>query len=437
MKAGMSKRLNNIFSATDCLSAEILIAYAENRLEADEKYLVEKHLLDCQFCTDALEGISSLKDKSKLKPALSELSKKIDSYSKERKTRVIYFDFRRSMAAAAVLVFLVGVTFIFRYYLLKQDKEMVAQRTVKESRLEQKEKNKISESPSGQPDQSIQNGLNEEKANENKVTADITKNEREQSGASEGENENIPFLPKGTVLSGEKTEDDQQTFGGYYRSLNFEAATGSTAEKNDADNNLKNQNDVTLAKDKSEVQDQEKEETIAQNNTTVATETKSTTTATSDYKNNTPEKSVKKESNKQKNYEAPVVAGNTGVVVSDELTDKRYTDGVQFYQNTDYSGCVTQMQSYLGDAPDDANANYYCGVSQYFLAQYDSAITLLSEVVKNKKNSFYETAQWYLSLSYIGKDDTKEAEKILKDIVKAKGSFKTQAEEELLELEKK
>lgn len=426
----MNNRLNNIFSETDCLSPEILIAYAENRLEADEKYLVEKHLLDCQLCSDALEGISSMKDKSKLKPVLSEISKKIDSYSKERKTRVIYFDFKRSMAAAAVLIALVGVTFLFRYYLLKQDKDMVAQRTVKESRLEQKEKDKIPANPNSQPDQSPESDLREEKAQEGTSTIDVGKNEQEQMGA----NENIPFLPKGTVVSGEKTTDEQQTFAGYYRGLESEITTGDVTEKDSDDNSkLTKDKEQTIAMDKSE---NLKEETEAQNNTTVVAETKSTTVTTSDYKNNAPEKNLKKDNNKQNNYETPVVAGNTGVV-SDELNDARYSDGIQLYQNADYTGCVNKMQSYINNAPDDVSAYYYCGVSQYFLAQYDSAITSLSKVLKDKKSSFYETAQWYLSLSYIGKDDTSEAEKTLKDIVKAKGSFKTQAEEKLLEIEKK
>lgn len=433
----MNNRLNNIFSETDCLSSEIFIAYAEGRLEADEKYLVEKHLLDCQLCSDAFEGISSLKDKSKLKPALEEISKKIDGYSKGRKTRVIYFDFRMRMAAAAVLLVFVGVTFLFRYYLVKQDKEMVAQRTVKESKLEQKEKDKILNTKKNQPVNHLESGEKLDKTSGDFKTVDAEKNAQEQLKEN---NKNITFLPKGTIVAAEETNEAQQTVAGYYRSTFNGNFSWSDSEK-DTISDISKDGDVTLALDKSETRleeaDQKNEVTVVSEtkaNTTV-TNTTATSTGSNNNKTNAPEKSSQKDVYKEKNYETPVVAGNNSVI-ADELMDQRYTDGLQLYQSADYSGCLTQMQSYIIDTPDDLSAYYYCGVSQYFLAQYDSAITSLSMVLKDKKSSFYETAQWYLSLSYIGKNDTSEAEKTLKDIVKAKGSFKTQAEEKLLEIEK-
>jgi hypothetical protein len=434
----MSNSLNNIFSETDCLSSEILIAYAEDRIEADEKYLVEKHLLDCTLCSDALEGISSLKDKSKLKPILVEISKKIDGYSKGRKTKVIYFNFRRSMAAAAVLVVLVGVTFIFRFYLLKQDKDMVAERTVKESKLEQKEKDKIANEQNNQPDASFKSGTKDEKVTEETKKSDIVENAEEQM---KGADDNITYLPKGTIVSNEGTGEAEQNISGYFRS-NYDGNFALSDSEKDSVSVVSKDQDVTLALDKSE---NRLEEADQKNEVTVVSETKTnapnaiitnTTTATGSNNNKSTvlEKSDKKDTYKEKNYEAPVVGGNTGV--ADEIMDQRYADGLQLYQGADYSGCLTQMQSYITDAPDDLSAYYYCGVSQYFLAQYDSAITSLSKVLKDKKSSFYETAQWYLALSYIWKSDTSEAEKTLKAIVKAKGSFKTQAEEKLNEIKK-
>ena len=56
--------------------------------------------------------------------------------------------------------------------------------------------------------------------------------------------------------------------------------------------------------------------------------------------------------------------------------------------------------------------------------------------MKNKDGAFYETAQWYLALSYIGNKENKKAEKILNEIVAANGSFKTQAENKLNEIKK-
>lgn len=425
----MSIRLNNIFSETDCLSSEILIAYSENKLAADEKYLVEKHLLDCELCADAVEGISSLKDKSKLKPAIEEISKKIDNYAQAKRTKVIHFDFRMRMAVAAVLVVIVGITFLFRDILLKQNKDMVAQRTVKESKLENKDQeafvnseeniNSMTEAPAGMDDGSKMKDANSEK------TANM-------KGLAESDKENIPYLPKQN--SGSATDQNiQQTFTGYFNSTTIDATTTWDDSEGYNEILLSKDLDLKVAEDKKEIV---AEESQIQSDMAVVTESKTSTTKSSDNKIRNSQKNLKKDSYKQDVSEAPVLAGS-GVAVADELTDNRFEDGVALYQNSDYSACVNQMELYLEDVPNDNNANYYCGASKYFLGQYDSAITYLSKVLNDKNNNFYETAQWYLSLSYIGLNNSTEASKTLKDIVKSKGSFKSQAEEKLLEIENK
>jgi hypothetical protein len=49
--------LNNIFSLTNCLSRQQLVHYIQQKLDRDEVYLVENHLNDCPFCSDAIDGL--------------------------------------------------------------------------------------------------------------------------------------------------------------------------------------------------------------------------------------------------------------------------------------------------------------------------------------------------------------------------------------------
>ena len=49
--------LNNIFSLTNCLSRQQLVHYIQQKLDREEVYLVENHLNDCPFCSDAIDGL--------------------------------------------------------------------------------------------------------------------------------------------------------------------------------------------------------------------------------------------------------------------------------------------------------------------------------------------------------------------------------------------
>jgi hypothetical protein len=49
--------LTNIFQHSHCLSKEQLLGYFGQKLDIDEVYLVESHLNDCQFCSDAIDGL--------------------------------------------------------------------------------------------------------------------------------------------------------------------------------------------------------------------------------------------------------------------------------------------------------------------------------------------------------------------------------------------
>ena len=49
--------VNNIFSMSNCLSKQQLVNYIQQKMDRDEVYLVESHLNDCPFCSDAIDGL--------------------------------------------------------------------------------------------------------------------------------------------------------------------------------------------------------------------------------------------------------------------------------------------------------------------------------------------------------------------------------------------
>jgi uncharacterized small protein (DUF1192 family) len=94
-----------IFQHSDCLTPEQLLAYAEDRTSSEERFVIEKHLVDCELCSDALEGLAVLSKTSNLQDRIKVLNdniaKSAASYNARKRNRRIYY----SLAAAIVIAF--------------------------------------------------------------------------------------------------------------------------------------------------------------------------------------------------------------------------------------------------------------------------------------------------------------------------------------------
>jgi Putative zinc-finger len=62
----MNEHFNDIFVTTGCPTQQQLLDYVQGKLTAEEQHEVEMHLSDCELCSDALEGLSAIKDKEKI-----------------------------------------------------------------------------------------------------------------------------------------------------------------------------------------------------------------------------------------------------------------------------------------------------------------------------------------------------------------------------------
>jgi len=101
-----------------CLTEQQLFDYIDGKLSAPEMHLAEKHLLDCNLCSDALEGLELVKHRGKVAAfSPDKLSEKINSKtSEDHQTKIIplrsnKFSFY-SIAAAIILV--IGITVVLK-----------------------------------------------------------------------------------------------------------------------------------------------------------------------------------------------------------------------------------------------------------------------------------------------------------------------------------
>lgn len=107
--------IKNIFEHTDCLSEEMLTKYLSDKLSPAEKHEVEKHLIDCEMCSDAVEGLSMISDKKKISSITSELNQKIQNRVEKKEVKIIFLQqYRSQLAVAASIILVVGLVWFFK-----------------------------------------------------------------------------------------------------------------------------------------------------------------------------------------------------------------------------------------------------------------------------------------------------------------------------------
>ena len=97
---------DKIFTSTSCLNEEQLLRYTKNELSAIDKHQAEMHMIDCDLCSDALEGLVLLSGNKIIEDTLSEVRKLIHKDIKYKKPETY-----RIWLSAASLIFIIGITF--------------------------------------------------------------------------------------------------------------------------------------------------------------------------------------------------------------------------------------------------------------------------------------------------------------------------------------
>ena len=79
----MSSRKIEIFKTSDCVDKERLTKYVQGKMTNAEKHIVEKHLTDCELCSDAAEGLAMLTTMQPLDETSKQVSDKYYATSKQ------------------------------------------------------------------------------------------------------------------------------------------------------------------------------------------------------------------------------------------------------------------------------------------------------------------------------------------------------------------
>jgi hypothetical protein len=104
----MDNNGSKLFSETPHLNREQMMDYLHHRLAGKELHDVEKHLVDCSLCNEALEGAKRIRDESRIVTITHELRRLA------RKRKLV----RRKMFSQLDLVSLFGIVFLIIFLII-------------------------------------------------------------------------------------------------------------------------------------------------------------------------------------------------------------------------------------------------------------------------------------------------------------------------------
>jgi hypothetical protein len=108
----MSDR-KNIFEQTSHLTQEQMSKYLSHRLVGKELHDVEEHLVDCNLCNEALEGMKKIKDESRILTITHELRQLARKRKLVKKKIFSQFDLMNLFAVIFLVSFLIIIAFLF------------------------------------------------------------------------------------------------------------------------------------------------------------------------------------------------------------------------------------------------------------------------------------------------------------------------------------
>ncbi len=165
----MKKDISHIFESSDHIDESRLWLYAKDKLHRDEAYEVEKHLIDCEMCSDIVEGFSKFGSEGSFNASRNRAIEMFHRSGKRQKKIIIR---RVSIAATFVLI---AVSSIFLVSQLKQTKQ-----TPENLAFDQSVEEEIIQLENPNLDDKLENTVNVDAEKLPEPTTGQTKRENEQ-----------------------------------------------------------------------------------------------------------------------------------------------------------------------------------------------------------------------------------------------------------------
>ena len=465
---------NKIFAKSGCISKQDILAYAKDELSNSEKHDVEKHLLDCPLCMDAIEGYVSLNPKSlqKTAAALTWIDNNIDELilHKDKTNKINY---RLLVAATVAAIVLSGSVILF----FKNTQNQIAELNPVTKDLK-KNSNTITKNKPQQNQEAIQS---------NQITLSSEDKKKEESPSSSGSivvtksgngvtqstdqllnnsdyhpqpdddlqpEESITIADEEVLEVADKESENFKTnmsmLGGATRSNSEQfdrigtdsgmedAVPKPTSNRHDLNKNDRRQSESVKRKRSStspfKINNKDNKVLNVKNNEyKVVDYSGEVFMPESEIEDVIDASAAKQESDTKKNKKEKGLTEETSIIQLDY--NEFIKEGLSKYENKQYKDALYQFQELLKYHPDDLNALFYSGMCNYFLGDIDAAMLNLSKVLEDKEKVFNEKAAYYLALSYKKAGNKIRAKNALQQIIEQDGFYRDRAIEEIKHLD--
>ncbi len=391
----MSSRKIEIFKTSDCVDKERLTKYVQGKMTNAEKHIVEKHLTDCELCSDAAEGLAML---TTMQP-LDETSKQVSDkyYATSKQTSSI----NRWYYAAASVAILIATGWIISNYSYKH--ENTAEQINKPA-VQQKIN---TQTPSTNSDAAIEESSIQ-------PPPPPPAEERIQQASKNIVKEHNAMVAKSSA--------EDKAF----------AATESVQEKDAV-------NEHTSAGVAAPIVS----ESVAVDGDVVAAVIPTTKNIEGlkvyDYSNQYKrEKNIARDDNGiPASYESKKEMEKSKRLNNMQPREVKYqdflTEALVDYKNKKYPSAINKLQLLLSDNHSDVNALFYTAMSYSENQQYDKALHFLDRLDAQSNNTFNQESAWHRALLLLQKGEQDKAKELLQKIISSKGFYATQAQQKLNE----
>ncbi len=394
----MSEKLPNIFSSSKCLSPAQLESYARGTLTATEQQAVEKHLLDCELCSDALEGIVEQIQKINLQEDVKAINQSLKR-KYIRKHTIFFSPLKLSAIAAAILLLLFSASVLVNFFLYKDlkfvadkmdgIKKQLGEVNIFSRKQVSSDSIKVSATPPKPAIQRLKETTSESdaipsEANESSDMDSIlsTLIAQEQSAKQE---------LKGDEPSKEKTinQEESKTF-------------AEKLPRSETEPNLLDATSAPVMPQRSTLKNTE-------------TEKKATATIMSASANEFEKVKTESKTNEDKN-----------TVLTNE--------GIQQYGARNYAKAIKVLEAAISTQPNNYTARYFLGQSYFASELYIEAIRQFDAIIIGESDTYFDDARYYKALAHVRIDDPVTAKRILNELIAEGSSYKKKAEAILLEM---
>ncbi len=386
-------------------------AYIGGTLTAEERTQFEKLLAEDPFAQDALEGMQAAPNRTEALTRIANIKKKVRSQTGIREGKTVNIHWANYVWAAVVLGMLVGVGFLMVTYLNKHagtDGE-IAKTEAPQQEIVQADDNAVPKAPEAtvQPQGESATGAEHPTAVGNAngtvtINSDVTLNSTSATTSTD------------TITWGNKE--------GF--SMNNYSTTTNVGAGNNLPPSAKNRKDNAATNNTATTAQYDKAVTKEEASKTKRAEPVKADVAESDAVRTNAKPAAEKKITEVKDTKA-ASGGKTNVPTQAEAM-KNFNAG-------DYKTSAEQFDAILKNQPNNADAQYFGGVSDYLNGNLNKSEKQFDKLLKSG-DRYLEGSKWYKANILIKKGKTSDAKKILNELSNTNNPYKERATNKLKEL---